>query len=52
MNNFTFGLTLLFVGMGGTMITIWLLTFIIRGLTALLPPVPCAAPITVKPASP
>jgi Na+-transporting methylmalonyl-CoA/oxaloacetate decarboxylase gamma subunit len=35
MNNLTFGLTMLVVGMGGTLITLWLLTLVIRGLTAL-----------------
>jgi Na+-transporting methylmalonyl-CoA/oxaloacetate decarboxylase gamma subunit len=38
MNNLTFGLTMLVVGMGGTLITLWLLTLVIRGLTALFPP--------------
>lgn len=38
MNNFTFGLTLLLVGMGGTLLTLWLLTLLIRALTTLLPP--------------
>ena len=38
MNNLTFGLTMLVVGMGGTLITLWLLTLLIRGLTTLLPP--------------
>jgi Na+-transporting methylmalonyl-CoA/oxaloacetate decarboxylase gamma subunit len=38
MNNLTFGLTMLVVGMGGTLVTLWLLTLLIRGLTALLPP--------------
>lgn len=38
MSNLTFGLTLLLVGMGGTLLTLWLLTLLIRGLTALLPP--------------
>ncbi len=37
MNNLTFGLTMLVVGMGGTLITLWLLTLIIRGLTVLFP---------------
>ena len=37
MDNFTFGLTLLIVGMGGTLLTLYLLTLLIRGLSALLP---------------
>ena len=38
MNTLSFGLTMLVVGMGGTLITLWLLTLIIRAVTALLPP--------------
>jgi Na+-transporting methylmalonyl-CoA/oxaloacetate decarboxylase gamma subunit len=38
MSNQSFGLTLLLVGMGGTLLTLWLLTLIIRVLTTLLPP--------------
>lgn len=38
MSNLAFGLTLLLVGMGGTLITLWLLTLLIKGLTTLLPP--------------
>jgi Na+-transporting methylmalonyl-CoA/oxaloacetate decarboxylase gamma subunit len=38
MTNLSFGLTLLLVGMGGTLLTLWLLTLLIRALTALLPP--------------
>jgi Na+-transporting methylmalonyl-CoA/oxaloacetate decarboxylase gamma subunit len=37
MNNLTFGLTMLVVGMGGTLITLWLLTLIIRALTIVFP---------------
>jgi Na+-transporting methylmalonyl-CoA/oxaloacetate decarboxylase gamma subunit len=37
MNNLTFGLTLLVVGMGGTLVVLWLLTLAIRGLTTLFP---------------
>lgn len=37
MKNLDFGLTMLVVGMGGTLLTLWLLTLVIRGLTALLP---------------
>ncbi len=44
MSNLTFGLTLLIVGMGGTLLTLWLLTLLIRGLTTLLPPPPPEAP--------
>jgi Na+-transporting methylmalonyl-CoA/oxaloacetate decarboxylase gamma subunit len=40
MSNLTFGITLLLVGMGGTLLTLWLLTLLIRGLTTLLPPPP------------
>jgi hypothetical protein len=38
MSNLAFGLTLLLVGMGGTLLTLWLLTLLIRALTTLLPP--------------
>ncbi len=38
MNNLTFGLTMLVVGMGGTMLTLWLLTLIIDLLRFLFPP--------------
>jgi Na+-transporting methylmalonyl-CoA/oxaloacetate decarboxylase gamma subunit len=37
MDNLTFGLTMLIVGMGGTLLTLWLLGILLRGLTALLP---------------
>lgn len=37
MNNLTFGLTMLIVGMGGTMATLFLLTLIIRALVAFFP---------------
>lgn len=37
MDNKTFGLTLLIVGMGGTMLTLYLLTLLIGGLTRLWP---------------
>ena len=37
MTNVTFGLTMLVVGMGGTLLTLWLLTLLIRALTVLLP---------------
>jgi sodium pump decarboxylase gamma subunit len=38
MSTVAFGLTLLVVGMGGTLLALWLLTLLIRGLTALFPP--------------
>lgn len=34
MDNTTFGLTMLIVGMGGTLLTLYLLTLLIRGITA------------------
>jgi hypothetical protein len=37
MENLGFGLTLLVVGMGGTLLTLWLLTLLIKGLTMLFP---------------
>ena len=37
MNNLAFGLTLLVVGMGGTLVTLWLLTLVIHALTSLFP---------------
>lgn len=37
MDNFTFGLTMLLVGMGGTLLTLWLLTLLIQGVTLLFP---------------
>jgi Na+-transporting methylmalonyl-CoA/oxaloacetate decarboxylase gamma subunit len=37
MSTFTFGATMLVVGMGGTLLTLYLLTLVIRGLTRLLP---------------
>ena len=39
MDNLTFGLTMLIVGMGGTLLTLFLVTLIIRGLTSAFPPV-------------
>jgi Na+-transporting methylmalonyl-CoA/oxaloacetate decarboxylase gamma subunit len=38
MTHLVFGFTMLVVGMGGTLLTLWLLTLLIRGLTAILPP--------------
>ena len=37
MNNLTFGITMLVVGMGGTLATLFLLTLVIRALVALFP---------------
>ena len=37
MNNFTFGITLLVVGMGGTLLTLYLLTLLIRAVVVLFP---------------
>ncbi len=37
MDTWTFGLTLLLVGMGGTMLTLYLLTLLIGLITRLLP---------------
>lgn len=37
MDNVTFGLTLLVVGMGGTLLTLWLLTLVMRLLVRLFP---------------
>lgn len=37
MENITFGVTMLVVGMGGTLLTLFALTWVIRGLTALFP---------------
>lgn len=38
MSSLNFGITMLVVGMGGTMLTLYLLTLLIQGLTKLLPP--------------
>jgi Na+-transporting methylmalonyl-CoA/oxaloacetate decarboxylase gamma subunit len=37
MSSLAFGITMLVVGMGGTLLTLWLLALVIRGLTAVLP---------------
>jgi hypothetical protein len=37
MNNTTFGLTLLLVGMGGTLLTLWVLTLLLRLIMHLFP---------------
>lgn len=42
MDNLTFGLTMLIVGMGGTLLTLWVLGLLLRVLTTLLPPKPPA----------
>lgn len=38
MENLTFGLTLLLVGMGGTMATLWIVTLLIGALNRWFPP--------------
>ncbi len=38
MDNVTFGLTMLLVGMGGTLLTLFLIAALIRGLTTFFPP--------------
>ena len=38
MDNLSFGLTMLLVGMGGTLLTLFLVAALIRGLTAAFPP--------------
>lgn len=40
MNHTTFGLTLLVVGMGGTLLTLWVLTLLLRLITYLFPAEP------------
>lgn len=40
MNNVTFGLTMLLVGMGGTLLTLWFLAILIGWLTRLCQPKP------------
>lgn len=37
LSNTTFGLTMLVVGMGGTLVTLWLLTLLIRVINAIWP---------------
>jgi len=44
MNSLTFGLTMLLIGMGGTMVTLGLLVLVIRCLTALFPPEDASGP--------
>ncbi len=38
MENLAFGLTMLLVGMGGTLLTLFLVAALIRGLTSAFPP--------------
>ena len=38
MDNTTFGITMLLVGMGGTLLTLWILAILIGGLTRLCQP--------------
>jgi hypothetical protein len=44
MDNITFGLTMLIVGMGGTLITLWVLAILIGWLTRLCQPKPEETP--------
>jgi hypothetical protein len=37
MDNLTFGITILVVGMGGTIITLWVMSLIMRLLTRIFP---------------
>jgi Na+-transporting methylmalonyl-CoA/oxaloacetate decarboxylase gamma subunit len=37
MDNFTFGLTLTVLGMGGTFVSLWLLSLLIQGVKKLYP---------------
>jgi hypothetical protein len=37
MDNLTFGITVLVVGMGGTIITLWVMSLIMRLLTRIFP---------------
>jgi Na+-transporting methylmalonyl-CoA/oxaloacetate decarboxylase gamma subunit len=37
MNNWTFGITMIVVGMGGTLLTLWILSLIMSLLKALFP---------------
>jgi Na+-transporting methylmalonyl-CoA/oxaloacetate decarboxylase gamma subunit len=37
MENLNFGITMLIVGMGGTLITLYALTWVLRGLTHFFP---------------
>jgi hypothetical protein len=37
MDNWTFGVTMLIVGMGGTILTLWILSLIMGGLKKIFP---------------
>ncbi len=37
MDNWTFGMTMIIVGMGGTLLTLWILSLLMGGLKALFP---------------
>jgi Na+-transporting methylmalonyl-CoA/oxaloacetate decarboxylase gamma subunit len=37
MNNWTFGITMIIVGMGGTLLTLWILSLIMSGLKKAFP---------------
>ena len=43
MSNTTFGLTMLLVGMGGTLMTLWVLTLLLRLITRFFPAEPARA---------
>lgn len=38
LSNLEFGLTMLLVGMGGTLLTLFIVAALIRGLTSMFPP--------------
>jgi Na+-transporting methylmalonyl-CoA/oxaloacetate decarboxylase gamma subunit len=40
MDNFTFGVTMLICGMGGTILTLWIMSLVMRGLGNLFPAKP------------
>ncbi len=40
MDNFTFGITMLICGMGGTLFTLWIMSLIMEGLGRLFPDKP------------
>jgi Na+-transporting methylmalonyl-CoA/oxaloacetate decarboxylase gamma subunit len=37
MDNWTFGITMIIVGMGGTLLTLWILSLIMSGLKKVFP---------------
>jgi Na+-transporting methylmalonyl-CoA/oxaloacetate decarboxylase gamma subunit len=37
MDNFTFGITMLICGMGGTLLTLWIMSLVMAGLGKLFP---------------